>query len=202
MRAGRPISHVQLGGVTDFRTGCTWLRRGNAKRVFQLDDPMGVDAPSSMVVDPRCGFRGGVPAGAPAPGDFDPQTDKLKWNWLQDGTMVVLPCAFQSSGWICRSLTPEESLKAADVPGDVWARLPTKDRSRLAGAIGTPVKVLAYLASALVDHFVALEGVLDEEPAVPDSHGPEGRVVRVEENDWGPRAASPRDVLYPGPASS
>jgi hypothetical protein len=81
-RAGQPVSHAHLGGVTDFRTGCTWLQRGNAERVFQLGDPVGVDAPSSTVVDPRCGFRGGVPAGALAPGDFDPRTDKLKWSWL------------------------------------------------------------------------------------------------------------------------
>jgi len=116
--------------------------------------------------------------------------------------MVVLPCAFRSSGWICRALTPEESLKAADVPGDVWARLPTKDQSRLAREIGTPVKVLAYLALALADHFVALEGVLDEGAAALDSRRLEGRAVRVERNDRAPRATSPCNNLYPGPALS
>jgi hypothetical protein len=68
---------------------------------------------------------------------------------VRDGTLLALPSAFNRSGWARRALTPDESLRGADLPPASWARRSGEERRRLASRIATPIKVLAWVATHL-----------------------------------------------------
>jgi hypothetical protein len=160
-RSARFVGHHDLGGVTDLSTSThvTWLQRSGSGRAFGLKDPEGVDAPPTSIVDVRARTPPGSEICPPEGSGFDPRRDKRRWPWVRDGTLLALPSAFNRSGWARRALTPDESLRGADLPPASWARRSGDERRRLARRIATPIKVLAWVGTHLAHWVLASEAV-------------------------------------------
>jgi hypothetical protein len=184
------MGHHDLGGVTDLSTHVTWLQRSGPGRAFGLEDPEGVDAPPTSIVDVRARAPPGSEICPPEGSSFDPRRDKLRWPWLKDGTLLVLPSAFSPSGWALRTLTTGERLRGADLPPSSWSRRSGEERRRLAGRVATPVKVLAWVGTHLAHWVLAGEtgpAKAGREAPVRGSVGPPeaGRATLGEADDRG-----------------
>lgn len=152
------LSHSSLGGVTSFRRRLQVLRPQSLPGGFVLKDSEGVNAVASSVIDARSPLVDWLDVEEPGVGSaFDPRRDLLDWGGLMEGKRFALPTAFRRSGWVQRELSPKEALRACDVPPSLSCRLPEAAQAALVRSLGSPVKVLAWVAHSFCLWRVGLE---------------------------------------------